>query len=52
METWQGSILSRYSRPHGMAGMDSEQILGSCNAAGMHLPLSSGPNYLAGMNET
>jgi hypothetical protein len=31
-----GSILSRYSRPNGMAGMDSEQIIGSCNAAGMH----------------
>jgi hypothetical protein len=34
---------------HGMAGMDSEQIIGSCNAAGCTF-FKMGQNIVAGMN--
>jgi hypothetical protein len=36
-----------YSRPIGMAGMDSEQIIGSCNAAMMHF-LQGGADFSGG----
>jgi hypothetical protein len=36
METSRRSILRHYSRPSGLAGMESEQIIGSCNASWMH----------------
>jgi hypothetical protein len=35
-----------------MAGMDSEQIIGSCNAAGMHFVFKMRPNIVAGSMET